>query len=348
MGIEKCDHCAAALLQAGKPTKERLHASDRWHLRMHDGGSATGSFTLRKGQLSVWVGIPASGDPRAAEYDTLITWHGEVQPDDTTGEIVIAMRRHHGGGRKPAMLTAEVTADGLLKGQMVQPAFASLTGSGGRRPRKSLPSYFFTGYPVCLGYGTVRLADGTAGGPSGHTQVSEQHASWVTVSNKNGKWGDAFCGEPVAPLTDRPHERAAVEAAEKARAETEEAARDELRTRAGLPFEFEVRQSSWDGVPVGVDPGDPAYKVTPPDFDSGDEAHYKRSCGEDDETEASGADYSGRGGGFRCRICNRRSENVGPRRGFDYRISMCGGCGELDEMSAEDAARPVPPEKQIY
>ena len=26
----------------------------------------------------------------------------------------------------------------------------------------------------------------------------------------------------------------------------------------------------------------------------------------------------------------------------------CGGCAELDEMSAEDAARPVPPEKQLY
>lgn len=71
------------------------------------------------------------------------------------------------------------------------------------------------------------------------------------------------------------------------------------------------------------------------------------SGGGEDEDEVPGADWSGRAG-FRCEVCNRRSENVGPRRGFDYRDSVCGGCVELDEMSAEDAARPVPPEKQIY
>jgi hypothetical protein len=34
---------------------------------------------------------------------------------------------------------------------------------------------------------------------------------------------------------------------------------------------------------------------------------------------------------MRCEICNRRSENVGPRRGFDYSDSVCGGCCDLDE-----------------
>ena len=36
-------------------------------------------------------------------------------------------------------------------------------------------------------------------------------------------------------------------------------------------------------------------------------------------------DWSGRGGG-RCDMCGRRSENVGPRRGFDHRNNICGGC----------------------
>ena len=36
-------------------------------------------------------------------------------------------------------------------------------------------------------------------------------------------------------------------------------------------------------------------------------------------------DWSGRPG-HRCTICNRRSEGVGPRRGFNYEDDYCGGC----------------------
>ena len=53
---------------------------------------------------------------------------------------------------------------------------------------------------------------------------------------------------------------------------------------------------------------------------------YGRS---EDENLSQGGDWSGRPG-FRCEICGRRSENVGPRRGFDYRLCVCGGCTELD------------------
>ena len=48
----------------------------------------------------------------------------------------------------------------------------------------------------------------------------------------------------------------------------------------------------------------------------------------DEVDTGSNADWSGRSG-YRCEICGRRSENVGPRRGFDYRASVCGGCTDL-------------------
>ena len=51
-----------------------------------------------------------------------------------------------------------------------------------------------------------------------------------------------------------------------------------------------------------------------------------------DGYEVAGEDWSGRPG-QRCECCGRRSENVGPRRGFDYRQGVCGGCCELDKMT---------------
>ena len=52
------------------------------------------------------------------------------------------------------------------------------------------------------------------------------------------------------------------------------------------------------------------------------------SAESEEAEEESDWDYSGRPG-FRCEICGRRSENVGPRRGFDYTVSYCGGCACL-------------------
>lgn len=49
----------------------------------------------------------------------------------------------------------------------------------------------------------------------------------------------------------------------------------------------------------------------------------------DDDDRCGGGDWSGRPG-HRCEMCGRRSENVGPRRGFSYADNMCGGCTELD------------------
>ena len=48
----------------------------------------------------------------------------------------------------------------------------------------------------------------------------------------------------------------------------------------------------------------------------------------EEDSSAGGGDWSGRPG-FRCEICGRRSENVGPRRGFNYEESYCGGCCEM-------------------
>ncbi len=41
-----------------------------------------------------------------------------------------------------------------------------------------------------------------------------------------------------------------------------------------------------------------------------------------------GGDWSGQRG-HRCDYCGRSSDNVGPRRGFDYVNDVCGGCCEL-------------------
>ena len=46
---------------------------------------------------------------------------------------------------------------------------------------------------------------------------------------------------------------------------------------------------------------------------------------------ATAGDWSGRSG-YKCQLCGRSSEGVGPRRGFDYRNSVCGGCTDLSEL----------------
>mmetsp|Transcript_15999 Transcript_15999/g.34803 ORF Transcript_15999/g.34803 Transcript_15999/m.34803 type:complete len:142 (+) Transcript_15999:98-523(+) len=48
-----------------------------------------------------------------------------------------------------------------------------------------------------------------------------------------------------------------------------------------------------------------------------------------DSSDGGGGDWSGMPG-HRCQLCGRRSENVGPRRGFDYSDDICGGCADLD------------------
>jgi len=47
-----------------------------------------------------------------------------------------------------------------------------------------------------------------------------------------------------------------------------------------------------------------------------------------EDSEGGGGDWSGRSG-YRCKTCRRSSENVGPRRGFDYENGYCGGCTDL-------------------
>jgi hypothetical protein len=47
-----------------------------------------------------------------------------------------------------------------------------------------------------------------------------------------------------------------------------------------------------------------------------------------------GGDWSGRPG-HRCDICGRRSEFVGPTRGFDYNKDICGGCCSLSGSTEE-------------
>lgn len=58
-----------------------------------------------------------------------------------------------------------------------------------------------------------------------------------------------------------------------------------------------------------------------------------------------GGDWSGKPG-HRCDVCNRRSENVGPRRGFDYANDVCGGC--CDISSDEDEYNCNSCKKNLY
>ena len=108
-------------------------------------------FDIERGELEAWLGFPTSVPPAVGE-DTdgdghrLETWEGTAQPvPSTTGQL--RLRLHAAwGGFAGAELTVEVLETGLLKGQLLQPAFASLANSGGRKPRRRLPSYYFTGY----------------------------------------------------------------------------------------------------------------------------------------------------------------------------------------------------------
>lgn len=65
--------------------------------------------------------------------------------------------------KKPGgSLTMAITADGLLKGEQVLPAWKSLTESSGKLPRTREKSHFFTGYPTTLGH-TVGSPDELGG-----------------------------------------------------------------------------------------------------------------------------------------------------------------------------------------
>eukprot|EP00035_Acanthoeca_spectabilis_P029499 m.474717 g.474717 ORF g.474717 m.474717 type:complete len:290 (-) comp36819_c0_seq1:140-1009(-) len=97
-------------------------------------------------------------------------------------------------------------------------------------------------------------------------------------------------------------------AAETARATAEEQVRNKRRAKVGYPpEELDIREF----------------------MDSGDESW--------ETIEVRGADWSGRPGG-RCHCCGRSAQGVGPRRGFDYKQQICGGCVDLDEMSEADVA----------
>lgn len=123
--------------------------------------------------------------------------------------------------------------------------------------------------------------------------------------------------------TDELHTAEEVERAEEERADAEADARDERRAALQLPTSFDVEYDGFGGARMVGQDG--KYLS---DFDSGDEERFAMLTGQTKERK--GADWSGRGG-YRCDVCGRRSENVGPRRGFDYSISMCGGCTELSE-----------------
>mmetsp|Transcript_8867 Transcript_8867/g.24487 ORF Transcript_8867/g.24487 Transcript_8867/m.24487 type:complete len:325 (-) Transcript_8867:298-1272(-) len=201
-----------------------------------------------------------------------------------------------------ARLRMELRDDGLVKGALLPPAWLGLNRSGGRA-RKRLYSIHFTGYSELIpGVEGSLSADDDVGYSSGASPVDLFLAAFPEV---------CFTESQIAT-------------AERARARRETKERDERRRALHLPFTFDVDYDGYGGARM-VDQDLSLCS----DFDSGDEERFLRLTGQG-PAEKGGADWSGRPG-FRCGVCGRRSENVGPRRGFDYKASVCGGCCELTD-----------------
>lgn len=338
-----CTPCAKKLLDPSLPLSERLASSGRGFQLMaggrqglltfylegrggsgcslearlyvmypeekeHEGGYGLG-FHQWKGSIPIKKTQDAKR--KAGATDQKLPAFKKLKNDEVMGElqpakVQLELRSHPPHlANKGETLTVELTPEGLIKGHFLRPAYRSLLKSKGKLPREKLDSYYFTGYPESLGYSQRQVSDGV--------------------------YRDTYRGKDVQQRTDTLHDTREVEEAERQRAKNEEEARNAVRKKAGLPFEFKVDYDDYGDARIN------AYE--PANFDSGDEKAYRRDyLGEDDMDELAGADWSGRPG-QQCRCCGRRSDNVGPRRGFCYRTSYCGGCTDLPKMNEEEAER---------
>ena len=309
----RCVACESVLFSSGALSR-RLRAGGVWSLRLQDGSSGAACFGVEDGMLEAIVTLPSDvrarqGDDVDAEGHRLRVFECRIPEPKHVSDGPLTLRvRALWGSFAGGTLTLEVQDSGLLKGSLVQPAYASLANSGGRKPRRRLPSWYFTGYSLTQGC-PVSV-------PSCRCPVER----WSQLG---------------APL----HSAEQVEAAEEARAAAEAASRDERRRRAGFPFEFEVEVDHATGEAYVAGTRGVDVVTEEVDFDSGDEAKFRSLMGEASEAaeEVEGADFTGRPG-FRCALCRRRSEHVGIDAGFDYKHRICGLCVTLDEKKPGEQA----------
>ena len=313
----RCVACESVLFSSG-PMSRRLRAGGVWSLRLQDGSSGAACFAVEDGMLESMVTLPSDvkarqGDEVDAEGHRLRVFESRLpEPKEISDGPLTLQLRAMWGSFAGGTLTLEVQDSGLLKGSLVQPAFASLANSRGRKPRRRLPSWYFTGYSVTQG------------------------CEYAVPSRRCPAQRWAQLGAPL-------HSAERVEAAEEARAAAEGAARDERRRRAGFPFEFEVEVDRTTGEAYVAGTRGVDVVTEEVDFDSGDEAQFRRLMGEGGDAgaaaeEAEGADFTGRPG-FRCALCRRRSEQVGVEAGFDYSHRICGLCVTLDERAPGGLSR---------
>ena len=312
------------------PIPARLGASTSWLCIGVDSLSTRTACTLlierlhrgsSKGLRAFFYHKPPEYEPKSEFHPPSQAWVSEdiPAPDDVSLPLCIGMTineyAHPGGPAKGLLIIDKITESGLVRGALVRPAYQSSIQAPAGEPgagdtRKPLRSVFFTGYPKALGYEYDAIwrredpEDTPVLEPSKQVFVSPHFDHFA----KKGLFACKRNGEWIKPLSNALYDEPTALA--------EEAARfaQELQMRKG-------HRAKCAGV------------SNLPDMDSGDERDWNADI---PPFELGGADYSGRPGS-RCRICNRSSENVGGRRGFDYRDRICGGCCELDEITEEAA-----------
>lgn len=310
------------------PIPARLGASTSWVCIGVDSLSTRTHCTLRIEHFDRLKGLRAVLWHKPPEYEPETEFHPPSQqwvsedipvPDDASLPLRIGMSSmdHYNpaGPAKGLLIIDKITESGLVRGALVRPAYQSSAqapadGLAAGETRKPLRSVFFTAYPKALGYQYGALWEREDPEDTPVLEPSKQ----VFVSphfDHLKKFGLFACKrnkEWIKPLSNVLCDEPKVLAGEAAR----------------FAHELQMRKGHRAKV-AGV------TNLT--DMDSGDERDWNPEI---PPFELGGADYSGRPGS-RCRICNRRSDFVGARRGFDYRDQICGGCCDLDEITEEDA-----------
>ena len=231
-----------------------------------------------------------------------------------------------------ALLVIDALTDaGLLRGCLLRPAYQSSMHpwAKGGGTRTSLCSVFFTAYPKALGYEVERLwTDTTSPVPSEKQKFVS--SNFPHISDRGMYMGFQRNGEWIEPLVNALHDETKLITGENQRFAHELKMRK--RHRALL-----TGGTSTNGTEEDDDHHTSRHRFDDDDddddwIDSGDERNFN------DEIPPylpQGADYSGRPG-YRCQMCNRRSEFVGHRRGFDYCDRICGGCCDLEQITDEE------------
>ncbi len=326
--VSRCHKCYARLLDKSLPTYKRMVSDYPYLGACHDGSLM--QLNVSKSRDFPGLAVEAVFRPynyRKNEekdkwylrepYGSIERFSARANPievsQDSMGPLKVRMdtldqtRREIDCPR--ARIKLEINEYGVIKGELVRPAYLSLVLSGGKLPRTPQSSYFFTAYP--LNHIGCRY---------------DMKSKWAIFFSLPEGFMEKLPADLIERIfsffqpQDTLHDRQTIINAEKERAANELRRRNDFRTNNNLPFsidEDDIDFSEWDGSIMRW-----------PHYDSCDEEHNRKVSGEPDMTQLLGKDCSGKPG-YRCGMCNRRSENVGPRRGFCYRHSQCGGCFDL-------------------